>query len=83
MSVLTVFAHPNPRSFSGAVLDRFAAGVRDAGHPNEILDLYASGFDPILRDRDTPQLADRKPSRMTCSSGCGCARTSSTRLADR
>ena len=54
MNVLTVFAHPNPRSFCHAVLDRFDAGLRDAGHTNENVDLYAIGFDPVLRQRDTP-----------------------------
>ncbi|HXW07836.1 MAG TPA: NAD(P)H-dependent oxidoreductase [Vicinamibacterales bacterium] len=54
MNVLTVFAHPNPRSFCHAVLDRFDAGLRDAEHTNEIVDLYAIGFDPILRPRDNP-----------------------------
>jgi NAD(P)H dehydrogenase (quinone) len=54
MKVLTVFAHPDPRSFCHAVLERFDAGLRDAGHTNEILDLYAIGFDPILRPRDNP-----------------------------
>ena len=54
MNVLTVFAHPGSRSFCHAVLDRFDAGLRDAGHTNEIVDLYAIGFDPILRPRDTP-----------------------------
>ena len=54
MKVLTVFAHPASKSFCHAVLDRFDAGLRDAGHTNEIVDLYAIGFDPILRPRDTP-----------------------------
>jgi NAD(P)H dehydrogenase (quinone) len=54
MNVLTVFAHPGSRSFCHAVLDRFDAGLREAGHTNEVVDLYAIGFDPILRARDTP-----------------------------
>src|SRR5688572_28675976 len=54
MKVLTVFAHPNPQSFCHAVLERFDAGLREAGHTNEIADLYAIGFDPILRPRDNP-----------------------------
>jgi NAD(P)H dehydrogenase (quinone) len=53
MNVLTVFAHPGDKSFCRAVLGRFDAGLRDAGHTNEIVDLYAIGFDPILRPRDT------------------------------
>jgi NAD(P)H dehydrogenase (quinone) len=54
MNVLTIFAHPGSRSFCHAVLERFDAGLRDAGHTNEIVDLYAMGFDPVLRPRDTP-----------------------------
>jgi NAD(P)H dehydrogenase (quinone) len=54
MHVLTVFAHPGSKSFCHAVLDRFDAGLRDAGHSNEIVDLYATGFDPVLRPRDAP-----------------------------
>jgi NAD(P)H dehydrogenase (quinone) len=52
MKVLTVFAHNDRQSFCGGVLDRFAAGLADAGHTNEILDLYAIKFDPVFRDRD-------------------------------
>ena len=36
MKVLTVFADPASKSFCHAVLDRFYAGLRDAGHTNEI-----------------------------------------------
>jgi NAD(P)H dehydrogenase (quinone) len=54
MKVLTVFAHPGSRSFCRAVLERFDAGLRDAGHTNEIVDLYAINFDPIIRPRDNP-----------------------------
>ena len=53
MKVLTVFAHPASEPFCHAGLDRFD-GLRGAGHTNEIVDLYAIGFDPILRPRDTP-----------------------------
>jgi NAD(P)H dehydrogenase (quinone) len=59
MNVLTVFAHPNPRSFCHAVLDRFDAGLRDAGHTNEIVDSTPSAS-IILRPRDTPELAGRE-----------------------
>lgn len=54
MHVLTVFAHSNPKSFCRAILDRFTAGLSEAGHTNEVVDLYAIGFDPVLRPRDTP-----------------------------
>lgn len=35
MKVLTLFAHPGARSFCHAVLERFDAGLREAGHTNE------------------------------------------------
>jgi NAD(P)H dehydrogenase (quinone) len=58
MKVLTVYAHHDPRSFCHAVLQRFAEGLRDAGHANEVVDLYAIRFDPALRDRDRPNWID-------------------------
>lgn len=54
MKVLTVFAHPGSSSFCHAILERFDAGLRSAGHENEIVDLYAIGFDPVHRPRDMP-----------------------------
>jgi NAD(P)H dehydrogenase (quinone) len=58
MNVLTVYAHHNPRSFCHAVLERFCAGLKDAGHSNEVVDLYAIGFDPVFRDADGPNWID-------------------------
>jgi NAD(P)H dehydrogenase (quinone) len=54
MKVLTIFAHPAPRSFNHAVLARFTAGLKDAGHRSEVVDLYASGFNPVFTTRDSP-----------------------------
>jgi NAD(P)H dehydrogenase (quinone) len=48
MRVLTVYAHPNPKSFCHAVLDQFTAGLADAGHVCEVVDLHAIKFDPIF-----------------------------------
>ncbi len=52
MRVLTVYAHQNPRSFCHGVLERFTAGLADAGHECDVVDLYAINFDPVYRDRD-------------------------------
>lgn len=52
MKVLTVYANPNPRSFCHAILERFSQGLEEAGHTNEVVDLYAIKFDPVLRLRD-------------------------------
>ena len=52
MKVLAVYAHQNPRSFCHGVLERFTAGLADAGHKSEVVDLYTIKFDPVFRDRD-------------------------------
>jgi len=46
MRVLVVYAHQSPTSFCHAVLDDFARGLVDAGHDYELVDLYASKFNP-------------------------------------
>jgi NAD(P)H dehydrogenase (quinone) len=58
MRVLTVYAHPNPKSFCHAVLDRFTAGLADGGHSSEVVDLYAIKFDPVFRQADYSFFAD-------------------------
>lgn len=55
MHVLTVVDHPNPKSLTHALADRFDAGARDAGHTVERADLHAEGFDPRWRLDDLAQ----------------------------
>jgi NAD(P)H dehydrogenase (quinone) len=55
--VLALFAHPWRGSFTGAVLDAALKGVADAGGTAEVADLYAEGFDPLLREADYAQFA--------------------------
>ena len=52
MKVLTVYAHPNPKSFCHAILQQFTKGLEDAGHMSEVVDLYAIHFDPVFRTQD-------------------------------
>src|SRR5512139_1067615 len=52
MRVLTVYAHPNPKSFCHAILQQFTKGLADAGHTSEVMDLYAIRFDPVFRTQD-------------------------------
>jgi NAD(P)H dehydrogenase (quinone) len=52
MKVLIIFAHPNPLSFTKAVLDNFVRGIKEAGHQYEIIDLYKVKFNPIFQDKD-------------------------------
>jgi NAD(P)H dehydrogenase (quinone) len=58
MNILTIYAHPNPKSFCHAVLQQFTKGLAEAGHANEVVDLYAIGFDPVLRAEDAPNWMD-------------------------
>jgi len=47
MRVFVVFAHPEPRSFNGALLRTAVETLQAAGHQVEVSDLYARGFDPV------------------------------------
>lgn len=58
MPILTIYAHHNPHSFCHAVLERFCAGLNEAGHTNEVVDLHAIGFNPVFSERDGPNWID-------------------------
>jgi len=49
MRALVVFAHPVPESFGAALRDTTIAALKKSGHEVQLLDLYASGFDPVMR----------------------------------
>jgi putative NADPH-quinone reductase len=49
LRVLVVYAHPCPESFVAAVKDRVLAGLEAAGHEARLADLYAEGFEPVMR----------------------------------
>ena len=48
MKVLYVYCHPLPESFHAAIRAEALAGLAEAGHAVDLLDLYAEGFDPVL-----------------------------------
>jgi NAD(P)H dehydrogenase (quinone) len=54
MKVLTVYANPNPKSFCHAILEKFDQGLKEAGHENEIVDLYDIKFNPVVGTKDGP-----------------------------
>jgi len=58
MNILTVYANPSPKSFCHAILEQFSQGLADAGHSNEVVDLYAMRFNPVLTSRDYPNWID-------------------------
>lgn len=47
MRFLFVFAHPEPRSFNGALYRAACDTLRAAGHEVATSDLYAAGFNPV------------------------------------
>ena len=63
MKVLTVYAHPNPKSFCHAVLEEFTRGLEDAGHTSEVVDLHAIKFNPVFGQDDYSFFADESVPR--------------------
>ena len=52
MKVLIIYAHPNPMSFTRAILDHFTRGLTEAGHQFELVDLNKIRFNPVFQDKD-------------------------------
>jgi NAD(P)H dehydrogenase (quinone) len=52
MNVLIVLAHPEARSFNGALFDTAVETLRAAGHTVATSDLYRMGFDPVSSRRN-------------------------------
>ncbi len=48
MLVLYVYCHPLDDSFHAAIRNEAMAGLKEAGHTVDLLDLYAEGYDPVL-----------------------------------
>ena len=54
MKYVIVYAHPHPRSFNRAILERVEGILGDGGKDYEVRDLYALKFNPVL---DASELA--------------------------
>ncbi|CAN7599303.1 NAD(P)H-dependent oxidoreductase [Pararhizobium sp. LjRoot238] len=52
MNVLIVYAHPEPKSFNGAMKDLAVETLTAAGHDVVVSDLYAMGFNPVAGHDD-------------------------------
>jgi NAD(P)H dehydrogenase (quinone) len=52
MKTVIVYAHPNPASFNHAVLEILQEKLAAPGHDVAVRDLYAGGFDPLLKASD-------------------------------
>jgi NAD(P)H dehydrogenase (quinone) len=60
MHALIVYAHPEPKSFNGALKDIAIDAIGAAGHSVEVSDLYAEQFDPVGGRQDFSTVADPK-----------------------
>lgn len=64
MRALIVYCHPSPKSFTSAVLDTVTDRLHASGAETRVIDLYQSGFDPVLSPAEwggylnTPDNAD-------------------------
>ncbi|MBP0439924.1 NAD(P)H-dependent oxidoreductase [Tianweitania sediminis] len=52
MNVLIVYAHPEPKSFNGAMKDTAVEVLTARGHEVVVSDLYAMGFQPVAGPAD-------------------------------
>ena len=52
MHILTVYAHPEPKSFNYALASVIAEEAEKKGHTHTLRDLYALNFQPVLTARD-------------------------------
>jgi len=59
MQVLVVYAHPEPESFNGALLNVARETLTAAGHDVEVSDLYAQGFNPVAGTHDVKERQDK------------------------
>ena len=55
MKVFYIYAHPEPKSFNGALKDRALAALPEKGHEMKFSDLYAMKFNPVLTGSDFPE----------------------------
>ena len=58
MNVLIVFAHPEPKSFNGAMFDTAVRELEAAGHTVATSDLYRMGFNPVSDRHNFTTLKD-------------------------
>lgn len=61
MKVFIVYAHPEARSFNAALLAQAQATLTANGHEVKVSDLYAMGFEPVVREADFKDYVSGKP----------------------
>jgi len=61
MRILVILAHPKRDSFNAALQKAVCEGLRAAGHLTDVIDLYAEGFDPVMRGAELDALGTGRP----------------------
>jgi NAD(P)H dehydrogenase (quinone) len=61
MKHAVVFAHPNPKGFTGSMADAYVRAAGRRGHEVIVRDLYGMGFDPCLKLEEIPGAGPPKP----------------------
>lgn len=56
MKVLVIYSHQNPKSFSKQIQETVVSEFKENGHEVNVRDLYAIGFDPVLKVADFEKL---------------------------
>ncbi|MGB3928561.1 MAG: NAD(P)H-dependent oxidoreductase [Sphingobium sp.] len=51
---VVILAHPDPGSFNATIARAYCEAVRECGQDVTIRDLYAMGFDPLLKNEERP-----------------------------
>ena len=58
MKVFVVYAHPEPKSFNGALFRTAQDVLKEAGHEVKVSDLYATGFNPVVSRKNYTTVKD-------------------------
>jgi NAD(P)H dehydrogenase (quinone) len=57
---IVIRCHPEPESFNAAMAKAYCTEVEQHGHETIVRDLYAMGFDPVLKAQERPGMAFRR-----------------------
>ncbi|WP_105979156.1 NAD(P)H-dependent oxidoreductase [Bacillus paralicheniformis] len=60
MQTAVIYAHPNPNSFNGAILNQVIKALEDGKHSYDVIDLYRDRFDPVLLFDEKKRRSDMK-----------------------
>jgi len=58
MKVFIVYAHPEPKSFNGALFRAAQDVLKETGHEVKVSDLYAMGFNPVVSRKNYTTVKD-------------------------